>query len=215
MTDLVFYDSSMEFHRERTMKIRLPDRHFRLLALAALLSAALTIGGVAAAADDADSLVNASGVYTLTNLHPDNENNRLYSVNYQLPFLIPVCTEVKITKIKKKRMNFTVVESGREYDYNWHKKATPGGLKGNIVKYFGTECPEEEIKALSEVDQEGIKKGRVQKGMTRRGLIIAMGYPPEHVTPDLEADEWMYWMNRFNRTAVIFGADGTVEGTRN
>lgn len=197
------------------MIIRLHERHFRILALAALLLAAVTMGGAAVAVEDADSLVNASGVYTLTNLHPDNENNRLYSVNYQLPFLMPVCTEVKITKIKNKRMNFTVVESGREYDYNWHKKANPGGLKENILLYFGHECPAEEIKTLSEIDQEGIKKGRVQKGMTRRGVIIAMGYPPPHVTPDLEADEWMYWMNRFNRMAVIFGEDGTVEGTRN
>ena len=182
------------------------------LAAIGLWLAALVLGGTtASAADDADALVNATGVYTLTNLHPDQENRRLYSVNYQLPFLIPVCTEVMITKIKKKRMNFKVVKTGIEYDYNWHKKATPGGLKGNIVKYFGHECPEEEIKTLSEVDQQGIKKGRASKGMTRRGIIIAMGYPPEHVTPDLEMDQWMYWMNRFNRNAVMFGEDGTVE----
>jgi hypothetical protein len=112
-------------------------------------------------------------------------------------------------------MNFQVVESGIEYDYNWHKKATPGGLNENVLKYFGTECPSEEIKTLSEVDQAGIKKGRASEGMTRRGIIIAMGYPPEHVTPNLEMDQWMYWMNRFNRNAIVFGEDGTVESIVN
>ncbi|MDH3511911.1 MAG: hypothetical protein OER85_13735 [Gammaproteobacteria bacterium] len=179
-----------------------------------LLLGFFVVGGAATANDDANSLVNSPGVYTLVNLHPDQENNRLYSVNYQLPFLIPVCTEVKITKLKKKRMTFEIVETGREYEYNWHKKANPGGLNENILLFFGRECPAEEIKTLSEIDQKGIKSGRVSEGMTRRGVIIAMGYPPPHVTPDLEMDEWMYWMNRFNRTAVVFGEDGTVEMLR-
>jgi len=175
----------------------------------------LLFGGTAIAQDDANSLVDASGVYTLVNLHPDQENKRLYSVNYQLPYLLPVCSEVKITKLKKKRMNFTDVKTGIEYEYNWHKKATPGGLNQNILLYFGHECPAEEIKTLSEVDQAGIKKGRASEGMTRRGLIIAMGYPPEHVTPSLDMDQWMYWMNRFNRNAIMFGEDGTVESIVN
>jgi len=180
-----------------------------------LLLAVFVISGAASADDDAKGLVNASGVYTLVNLHPDQENNRLYSVNYQLPYLMKVCTEVKITKLKKKKMTFEVVETGREYDYRWHKKANPGGLNENILLFFGHECPAEEIKTLSEIDQKGIKSGRVSEGMTRRGVIIAMGYPPPHVTPNLEADEWMYWMNRFNRNAVVFGEDGTVEMIRN
>lgn len=197
------------------------NNHGKIASRSFWLGAISTIFGVsfvaapAVAEGDADSLVNATGVFTLVNLHPDQENKRLYSVNYQLPYLIPVCTEVMITKIKKKRMNFKIVKTGIEYEYNWHKKATPGGLKGNIVKYFGHECPEEEIATLSETDQTGIKTGRASKGMTRRGLIIAMGYPPEHVTPDLDMDQWMYWMNRWNRNAIMFGEDGTVESIVN
>jgi len=179
------------------------------------LAGCLIFAGASIADDDADSLVNASGVYTLVNLHPDQENKRLYSVNYQLPYLMKVCTEVMITKLKKKRMNFKVVETGIEYEYNWHKKANPGGLKENILLNFGRECPEEEIQTLSEVDQAGIKTGRASEGMTRRGIIIAMGYPPPHVTPNLDMDQWMYWMNRFNRDAVMFGEDGTVESIVN
>ena len=73
------------------MNIRPHDRDNHLIvALVVVCLTALSFAGTVSAADDADSLVNASGVYTLTNLHPDQENNRLYSVNYQLPFLIPV-----------------------------------------------------------------------------------------------------------------------------
>jgi len=167
------------------------------------------------AADDAASLVNATGVYTLVNLHPDQENDRLYSVNYQLPGLIPVCSEVKITKLSKKKMIFTLVSSGREYQYLWHKKANRGGLNENIALFFGKDCPADEIPTLSEIDQKGIKKGIAYEGMSRRGILIAMGYPPPHVTPDLDMDTWMFWMNKFNRTAIDFGEDGLVEEIRN
>ena len=186
----------------------------RIAAVAGLI-ASLAIGPAAIAEDDALSLVNTSGVYTLVNLHPDPENSRLYSVNYQLPYLIPVCTEVLITSLKKKKMKFEVVKTGKEYNYLWHRKATPEGLNSHLVKFFGKECPEDEIKTLSEIDQKGIDKGKAYQGMTKRGIIIAMGYPPPHVTPDLDMDQWMYWMNRFNRTAIEFTDDGIVEEIRN
>jgi len=153
-------------------------------------------------------------VYTLTNLHPDEQNQRLYSTNYQLPGKIKVCTKVKIKKLKKKKMIFTLSESGREYEYLLHRKSTPEGFSENIKLYFGPECPAAEIETLSEIDQEGIKKARAIEGMSRRGIIIAMGYPPKHVTHELDYDEWMYWMNKFNRDAIIFNDDGIVEEIR-
>jgi len=153
-------------------------------------------------------------VFTLTNLHPDEQNRRLYSTNYQQPGRIKVCTKVRIDKLKRKKMWFTIVESNREYQYYLHRKSTPEGFDENIKKYFGPECPQAEIDAMSEVDQKGIKKMRARVGMTRRGVIIAMGYPPEHVTYDLEYEEWVYWVNKFARDAVIFGEDGKVSEYR-
>ncbi len=153
-------------------------------------------------------------IYTLTNLHPDDSNMRLYSTNYQQPGRIKVCSKVKITKATKKKMVFQVVESGREYTYLFHRKSTPEGFTENINRYFGAECPSAEIATMSAVDQEGIKRTVAQEGMTRRGVIIAMGYPPQHVTPDTNYDEWMYWTNKFARDAVVFGEDGKVSHIR-
>jgi len=154
-------------------------------------------------------------VYLLTNLHPDEENQRLYSTNYQLPGRLKVCTKVRITKLSKKKMKFELVDSSREYDYLLHKKSTPEGFSENIKKYFGPECPQAEIDGMSDIDKEGIKKARALKGMTKRGVIIAMGYPPAHVTHDLDYEEWMYWMNKWSRDAVEFDDNGIVENIRN
>lgn len=184
----------------------------QLVALIGLLGTFLLSGTSLAA--DAPSMVNASGIYTLTNLHPDLENRRLYSTNYQQTYLMPVCTEVEITKLSKKKMIFRVKDTGIEYEYLWHKKATPGGLNANIEKHFGSDCPQAEIATLSKLDQDGIKSGQPAMGMTRRGIIIAMGYPPEHVTPSLDQNLWMYWRNKFARRSVRFDADGKVDEIR-
>ncbi len=183
--------------------------YYRLAAI--VLIGMLSIGNVSAM--EPKEMVGKE-VYTLTNLHPDEQNQRLYSTNYQLPGKIKVCTKVRIDKLKKKKMNFTIVESGREYEYLYHKKSTPEGFDENIKLYFGPECPAAEIEKLSDIDKEGIKKMRAIEGMSRRGVIIATGYPPKHVTPDLDYSEWMYWMNKFNRDAIIFDDNGIVESIR-
>lgn len=186
----------------------------RKLLIASIVSWVILMFSGASLAADAQSMVNAPGIYTLTNLHPDLENRRLYSTNYQLSYLIPVCTEVEITKLSKKKMKFKVKETNIEYEYLLHRKATPGGLNANIEKHFGPDCPQNEISSLSKIDQDGIKNGQPAVGMTKRGIIIAMGHPPEHVTPSLDQDLWMYWRNKFARRSVTFGADGKVSELR-
>ena len=190
------------------MEPRRITAHRLLLAVIVTATATLFTTGPVAAMEP-DEMVGKE-VYTLTNLRPDEQNQRLYTVNYQQPGRIKVCTKVKIEKLKRKRMDFRIVESGRSYHYLFHRKSTPEGFDANIKKYFGPECPQAEIDSLSAVDQEGIKKGITKAGMTRRGVILAIGYPPEHVTPDLEYDEWAYWMNKFVTRRLVFGSDGKV-----
>ena len=181
-------------------------QYFRAAIVTALIGF-LAAGSVQAM--EPDEMVGQE-VYTLTNLRPDEQNQRLYVVNYQQPGRIKVCTKVKIEKLNRKKMIFRIAESNRKYEYLHHRKAAPEGFDENIKKYFGPECPQAEIDAMSAVNKEGIEKGRTKVGMTRRGVIIAIGYPPEHVTPDREYDEWSYWMNKFVTHRLVFGDDGKV-----
>lgn len=48
-----------------------------------------------------------------------------------------------------------------------------------------------------------------------RSVIIAIGYPPSQIAPDLEDDQWMYWMHGFDRTVSVYGQDGSAKVTRN
>ncbi len=159
-----------------------------------------------------EKLVGASRVYTLTNLHPDEERSKLTAVNYQQAGLIPVCTAVEVVSVKRRVMVFRVVESGREYEYFDHK-ASAEPFQDHLARFFGPKCPK--TSHLSKADQEGIRSGRASVGMTREGVRIAMGHPPRHVNPDPDGSaQWMYWQSRFNRRAVNFDGTGRVSNIK-
>ena len=162
-----------------------------------------------AAADVDYPLVGASGVYTLVNLHPDEQRHRVYSVNYQQSGLIPLCSKVKIESVDKRKMTFRLLDSDREYEYVFHNSlADP--IPKHLDKVFGKKC-DATLGGLSEVDRKGIRSGTVLAGMSKRGVTLAIGYPPEHATPSLDSDVWTYWKNRFGKMTVSF-ANGKVVG---
>lgn len=163
---------------------------------------------VVSAADVTYPLVGASGVYTLVNLHPDETRHRLYSVNYQQDGLIARCSKVRIDSVDKHKMTFRVLDGDREYEYIFHNSLREP-IPAHLNKYFGTKC--EKVDSLSEADRKGIRSGAAAIGMTKRGVTLAIGYPPEHATPSLDSDVWTYWKNRFGKMRIQF-TDGKVSG---
>src|SRR5437867_10393653 len=92
----------------------------------------------AVAADATSPLVGASGVYTLVNLHPDEQRHRLYSVNYQQSGLIPRCSKVAIESVDKRKMTFRL-EGGPEYEYVFHNSLRDP-IPKHLDKVFGKKC---------------------------------------------------------------------------
>jgi hypothetical protein len=137
----------------------------------------------------------------------------LYAVNFQQPGLIPVCSEVEYLDLGRKSFKFRVVTTNREYQYLNHKAAAEP-FPDHLKRFFGPSCPSNEIESLSEIDRQGIREGRAIVGMTRRGVILAMGHPPLHVNPDPSAPTFMYWKSRFNRVQIQFGPDGLVSSIK-
>jgi len=186
------------------MKTTTPFR----FALSGFFTAALALA-MPSFADDFEALADTGDAYTLVNLHPDEERQRLYTVNYQQPGLIPVCTKVKIVKYSRKAVKFQIPErDNREYEYLLHK-TLPQPFDQHLIQIFGGSCPQDKIAKMSDIDQQGIKAGRAMPGMTKAGVVIAMGPPPSHVTYSHDMDEWMYWQNRFGKMRVDF-KDGIV-----
>jgi hypothetical protein len=157
---------------------------------------------------DADGWIGRE-LYTLTNLHPDPAGKLLYSINYQRSGFIPICTRVHVTESTNKGIAF--VAYGVTYAYWFRDEYMTEGRETHLRRYFGEECDRGE--SLSPEDRRGIAAGTVAAGMTKAGVIKAIGYPPPHATPDLEAHEWRYWRSRFDTFLVRFD-DGRVAWVR-
>lgn len=79
-----------------------------------------------------------------------------------------------------------------------------------MQSFFGPKCDEAKLKSLSRLDKDGIKAGAPRVGMSKDGVLFAMGRPPEHATPSLESTYWLYWRNRFGKIGVEFDNKGKV-----
>ncbi|MDT8335666.1 MAG: hypothetical protein RQ753_08200, partial [Desulfurivibrionaceae bacterium] len=87
-------------------------------------------------------------------------------------------------------------------------------LKEHLGRLFieDIEGLRQKVAALSERDRDGIYEGRAMLGMSRAGVLIAMGYPPEFANPKdiMQVRDWLYWLNRFDRIKIGFNRQGLV-----
>ncbi len=177
-----------------------------------LLAGAMLLGVQFASAEIAEG----DSLQTLVNLHPDPERKTLSVVNYQLSGdLIPACTDIKVTKVNRKRMHFTV--DGQDYVMEYDRNIRKAGIEFQdaLAGFFGKSCDKQKMNSLSKKDKDGIQSGTAAVGMTKDGILFAMGPPPQHATDSLEANQWMYWINRFNRQRIEFDSNGVVTAVVN
>lgn len=177
-----------------------------------LLAAAMLLGAQYASAE----IEKGDSLQTLVNLHPDPERKTLSVVNFQLSGdLIPACTDIQVTKINRKRLHFTV--DGQEYVMEYDRNIRKAGIafQDALAGFFGSSCDKQKMNSLSQKDKDGIKSGTASVGMTKDGVLFAMGPPPQHATNSLDANQWMYWINRFNRQRIEFDDKGVVSAVVN
>jgi hypothetical protein len=176
----------------------------------------LLVAACAAAASNptGHEIKKGDRLQTLANLHPDMQRHELYTLNYQLPGLIPVCSEVTVTDVGHKKLSFTWQGQEFEFAYEGFSEKAGVSFQQAVQTYLGPSCDQAKMKSLGKEDQEGIRSGHPQVGMTRSGVLFAMGRPPVHANPDLNAAEWTYWRNRYGRMIVSFDGDGKVSGIR-
>ena len=154
-------------------------------------------------------------LYTLHNIHVDPKGGRIFTVNYQHGnFFIPICSEVVIDDYSSDVIKFRTKSDNVSYRYFYHK-AIRSPISNSIAKEIGSSCPN--TKSLSKIDQEGIKKAQTLVGMTKKGVLYAIGNPPAHANnPNIEnSDRWLYWKNRFDKVAIIFDDNGLVKRIQN
>ena len=182
------------------------------LCLTILCAAASLVTATACRRAIAYPLVGRNDVYTLVNLHPDARRPMLWSVNFQQDGLIPLCTQVIIERVNRREMRFFVPSLNQRFSYRVHKTLNEPFMQ-HLDRFFGTQCNTPLAQQLSPLDQQGIASGQVIPGMTGQGVLLALGPPPIHATPNLNAPVWRYWRNRWATFDVIF-TNGVVSEIR-
>ena len=162
-------------------------------------------------------------VYNKYNIHAQEQTGRgglVYQAsyaNYTSPgaghLIIPAGSQIKIIDVSSKMFTVHCPEKNIQVRFEYHEPRM--GMK--VGQYLEAITSKEPVSyaSLSAVDQNGIVQGKALVGMSRTGVMAALGYPAGHRTPSLEAATYVYWTNRFGTIAVDFDDQGKVKNIRN
>ncbi len=149
-------------------------------------------------------LQNGGNLLTLTNLRA--HGNQLTSINeWRGRVIIPACTPVRVRRARGRQIIFDA--AGTRYRYIIHRSSRLP-VQTHLQHYFGMQCPK--LDQMSPIDRQGVQTGLPAIGMSRAGVIAALGYPPDHETPDLNMPVWTFWGNS-GRVRVHFQGDTVAQ----
>jgi len=109
--------------------------------------------------------------------------------NFSRGTYIPVNTSVNIVSIDQ-RFIFFKLENKIIMTFNV-KKYTRLSSKSFFQRQFKN--TKVDLSSYSQEVKQNILQGRVKKGMSKSAVLLARGYPPMHMTPELDSNRWQYW----------------------
>lgn len=138
----------------------------------------------------------------------------MYSINYKKGTLIPAGTPVKSVHVTPRRLGratitFTTLPDNRSFTISFQDKFHPNMDVNHFAdRLFTTRDFNALTGGMTEKEVQSIKEGVVRSGMSKAAVLVAFGYPPEHRTPSLDNNAWIYWQDRFRTTAINFDESG-------
>lgn len=136
------------------------------------------------------------------------EKNNFRTTNYRKGILIPINTEVSLVSINAKEATLRLVSSGLQLTIENVPKHTNDDMQTAFNKIVSPN--KVDLSHFSAAERESIMVGKAIKGMSKKAVIAAIGYPPTTETPSIDANDWTYWAHRYDRFVVHF-KDGKVD----
>ena len=143
--------------------------------------------------------------YTLHSFR--HEKGRHLTTNYQRGAFVPVNTKVKILAFDEDEIILKLLKSDQEVAIVNVFKYSQASTKQIFKRMFSKK--KTTLGKISKKMKKNIKWGIAKTGMSKKQVLIALGYPPGHQTPSTEMDQWRYWKNRFN-TMMLYFDDGKL-----
>lgn len=158
------------------------------------------------ATDLAANIVEGGSYYTQVVMH--YEKNIYPTTNYHVGVTIPINTPVKLLEMDSKTID---IEVGAPINQKVLVKNVEKHTGDDVQQAFNKLFAKQPLNLaqFSDQEQEHIKAGTVAVGMGRKAVLAAIGYPPITRTPNLDANSWVFWRNRFDTYIVNF-KDGKV-----
>ena len=157
--------------------------------------------------------------YTKVNIHTQTKDGRTHKAsyaNYTNPgsghVIIPAGSEIRVTTKRRKSFSFTFEDGSKQGVFEYHQPRMGMRLDEYLEK-ISSSVPIS-LSGLSKLDRKGVEEGKALVGMSKEGVMAALGYPAAHRTPSLDASTWIYWSNRFRTVAVEFDNNGKVAKIR-
>jgi len=157
-------------------------------------------------------------VYTKYNIHGQQKTGTIVNAsfaNWTGPFqghvVIPMNTKVVVTP---QRRGFLILALNSGIKINFQFDENRMGMSQDQYIDLITSPQKVSFSSFSSIDLKGIDKGAALRGMSKNGVMAALGYPAAHKTPSLESSEWVYWNSKFGTRVIIFNESGIVTTVR-
>ena len=123
--------------------------------------------------------------------------------------ILPVNTQVEIGRYRG-GFSLVALPAKKEIYFEYDQK----NMRMTQEQYLAiiTSPTPVQLDAFSGLDRKGILDGKAYVGMSKSGVMAALGYPAAHRTPSPDGNTWVYWKNRFRNFAVQFDDKGLVAG---
>lgn len=173
------------------------------LAVAAILVLASGLGNTASAADR---------LFTAYNMWFEMPQ-KMYSTNYQKGNILPAGSEVKDVNRSSRKLEFVDVKSNTKFTIEFVAKHHPGVTPDQWIDRLLTPRDLSTLtRGFSADEIKAIKAGQAKVGMSRKAVLVSVGYPPEVATASPDLDVWKFWRDRFRSYLVKF-TDGKVSNS--
>lgn len=136
---------------------------------------------------------------------PDSPVFDFHTTNYRSGRLIPINSEVTLLSINQDQAVVRLNASGEILTIENDQKFTIDPMPIAFSKVIGT--GKVDLSQFTAAERENILAGQAQPGMRKQAVIAAMGYPPQHKTPSLDSNKWLYWSKRLENFGVFFRND--------
>ncbi len=152
-------------------------------------------------------------IYTAYNLWFEKAE-KIPCINYKSGGMLPVGTEVSGIEVAGSKRGkpiiiLTTAEGHGRYTIYFEQKFHPGMTPEAFMERMVTKKPLEKLtEGLTEKEIKAVKEGRLTVGMCKKAVVMSRGYPPEHRTPSLEVNTWLYWQSRFKTKQIEFDEKG-------